>query len=450
MRIIRKIIGIVFYIVAAFFLLVAVTCFIDGFKDSNLTVMIGSTAIATIIAIAAFVIGWYIAHPGELTKSNSISTPADGNKKPQRAAGVTSNPAPGGIIPARPAIPTQGFAPPTPTIPPQPRRDIRQKKSSPLPDDYVVVDLEATDKRPATAEIIEIGAVKVVGRRPVETWNALVKPSQPLDPFVIQLTGITDAMLAGAEPVERVLPAFLQWCGGSILIGHNITGFDMPLIENTAHRKLHTGVKFDVIDTLQMSRAFFPEESHHRLSDLIVRFGIADTEEHRALSDAEQTRQCFEWMREYIRRNGIKIGSERHAKTVNTTPTNLASKEFGYGVPNTSPRPLNRQPVGEYVDGMYPVAISGEENHQDILGRYGADTWVWAELSIGVIPKGKYQGDESIWASVDGERIGWISSMQADRHVWRINDGRPHYCLACITQGKKKLEMHLILPGKYE
>ena len=53
-------------------------------------------------------------------------------------------------------------------------------------------------------------------------------------------------------------------------------------------------------DTMQISRALFPAQRHHRLADLIVRFGIADNEEHRALSDAIQTQQCFEWMRHYV------------------------------------------------------------------------------------------------------------------------------------------------------
>ena len=51
---------------------------------------------------------------------------------------------------------------------------------------------------------------------------------------------------------------------------------------------------------MQISRALFPAQRHHRLADLIVRFGIADNEEHRALSDAIQTQQCFEWMRHYV------------------------------------------------------------------------------------------------------------------------------------------------------
>ena len=58
------------------------------------------------------------------------------------------------------------------------------------------------------------------------------------------------------------------------------------------------------MDTLQMSRALFPQEKHHRLQDLIRRFGIAENEEHRALSDAAQTQECFEWMRRYTSERG--------------------------------------------------------------------------------------------------------------------------------------------------
>lgn len=57
-----------------------------------------------------------------------------------------------------------------------------------------------------------------------------------------------------------------------------------------------------IIDTLQMSRSMYPQYNRHRLVDLIQRFDIADVEEHRALSDAEQTQMCFEYMRDEQRR----------------------------------------------------------------------------------------------------------------------------------------------------
>ena len=69
-----------------------------------------------------------------------------------------------------------------------------------------------------------------------------------------------------------------------------------------AQRILHHAVPNRIIDTLQMSRSMYPQYNRHRLVDLIQRFDIADVEEHRALSDAEQTQMCFEYMRDEQRR----------------------------------------------------------------------------------------------------------------------------------------------------
>lgn len=181
-----------------------------------------------------------------------------------------------------------------------------------LPDDYVVLDLETTGISWQRDTIIEFGAVKVRGRRPVATFQQLVNPHRPLHWRITQLTGITPDMLEPAPDLDDVLPVFLDWCGDDALIGHNIARFDIRFIAVAAERLLDRPVTNRVIDTLEMSRAMFPNERHHRLLDLIQRFGIADVEEHRALADAEQTRMCFEWMRAYDRE---RLGETADADT---------------------------------------------------------------------------------------------------------------------------------------
>lgn len=75
-----------------------------------------------------------------------------------------------------------------------------------MPDDYVVLDLETTGKRYADDEIIEIGAVKVVGRKPIAKYQKLINPKQHLDPFITSLTGITDDMLQKCANARRSTP----------------------------------------------------------------------------------------------------------------------------------------------------------------------------------------------------------------------------------------------------
>ena len=159
-----------------------------------------------------------------------------------------------------------------------------------LPDDYVVLDLETTGVSWYRDTIIEFGAVKVIDRKPVDTYQQLVNPMRNLNPFITQLTGITPDMLEPAPTLDTVLPDFLRWCGDDAMIGHNIMQFDIKFIDLAAQRILHHAVPNRIIDTLQMSRSMYPQYNRHRLVDLIQRFDIADVEEHRALSDADLKR----------------------------------------------------------------------------------------------------------------------------------------------------------------
>lgn len=191
-----------------------------------------------------------------------------------------------------------------------------------LPNDYVVLDLETTGISWMRDTIIEFGAVKVVNREPVSTFQQLVNPMRPLNPFITNLTGITPDMLDPAPMLDHVLPEFLDWCGDNALVGHNILRFDIKFIDIASQRILHRAVPNQIIDTLQMSRDLFPSERHHRLADLIQRFDIADVEEHRALSDAEQTRMCFEWMRDWqTRRIATIADSDMTTLDTNTVET---------------------------------------------------------------------------------------------------------------------------------
>ena len=111
-----------------------------------------------------------------------------------------------------------------------------------LPDDYVVLDLETTGVSWYRDTIIEFGAVKVVDRKPVDTYQQLVNPMRNLNPFITQLTGITPDMLEPAPTLDTVLPDFLRWCGDDAMIGHNIMRFDIKFIDLAAQRILHHAV----------------------------------------------------------------------------------------------------------------------------------------------------------------------------------------------------------------
>jgi DNA polymerase-3 subunit epsilon len=86
---------------------------------------------------------------------------------------------------------------------------------------FVVVDLETTGGPAEECGITEIGAVKALGGEQLGEFATLVNPGQPIPPFITVLTGITQAMIAPAPPLTEVLPAFLEFAHGAVLVAHN-------------------------------------------------------------------------------------------------------------------------------------------------------------------------------------------------------------------------------------
>lgn len=112
----------------------------------------------------------------------------------------------------------------------------------------------------------------------------------------------------------------------------------------------------------------------------------------------------------------------------------------------TTPFAANDCPTGHIcLDAEHQVSVLGEELHQDKLGAYGAGTFVWVTLGKGEIPKGKYKGNPTYWASLDGTEIGYITATQYEKYKTQLGIS-PSCCIAFISQGPKKLELSLMLP----
>ena len=104
---------------------------------------------------------------------------------------------------------------------------------------YVAIDIETTGLDPLFDDIIELGAVRIQNGEEVDVFNALVNPGYDIDPFIIDLTGITNEMLNGALPISKVLPLFLEFAGNELLIGHNVN-FDINFIFDACKNNNHS------------------------------------------------------------------------------------------------------------------------------------------------------------------------------------------------------------------
>jgi DNA polymerase-3 subunit epsilon len=155
---------------------------------------------------------------------------------------------------------------------------------------FVVFDLETTGGAPADAGITEIGAVKVCGGEVLGEFQTLVRPETAIPAFISLLTGITDSMVAGAPPLAAVLPSFLEFCAGSVLVAHNAP-YDVGFLKAACENHNHPWPSPTVIDTVRLARHIVSrdETPNHKLHTLAAHFGSPIEPDHRALHDARAT-----------------------------------------------------------------------------------------------------------------------------------------------------------------
>nr|WP_304711058.1 PolC-type DNA polymerase III [uncultured Acetatifactor sp.] len=164
-------------------------------------------------------------------------------------------------------------------------------KGGTLTDDFVVFDIETTGFSPVNNRIIEIGAVKVRGGQVTERFSTFVNPQVPI-PFEIEkLTSIRDDMVMDAPLIEEVLPQFLEFCQGCILVAHN-AGFDMSFMQENARRQ-NLPMEHAYIDTVGIARVLLPNQAKHTLDAVAKTLNISLENHHRAVDDAECTAWIF-------------------------------------------------------------------------------------------------------------------------------------------------------------
>src|SRR5699024_785029 len=151
---------------------------------------------------------------------------------------------------------------------------------------FVVVDTETTGTSAGSDGLTEIGAVKVRGGEVLGEFTTLLNPGIGIPPQVVALTGITTAMVAEAPSVAQVLPSFLEFCAGAVLVAHNAR-FDTAFLKAACERHGFPWPKPSVVCTLRLAYRVVPrgETPNHKLGTLRTLFGIEQTPTHRALDD---------------------------------------------------------------------------------------------------------------------------------------------------------------------
>lgn len=222
---------------------------------------------------------------------------------------------------------------------------------------FVVVDLETTGGRQRGDEngngydcITEIGAVKVRGGQVLGELATLIDPGRSIPPQIVTLTGITTAMVRDAPTIESVLPAFLEFSRGAVLVAHN-AGFDVGFLRAAAERCQLPWTRPPVLCTVKLARRVLTREEAPsvRLSALAQLFGASTTPTHRALDDARATVDVLHALIERVGNQGIHTYADLRSYLPDVSPAQRRNRQLATGLPRRPGVYLFRGPAEEVL-----------------------------------------------------------------------------------------------------
>jgi DNA polymerase-3 subunit epsilon len=200
---------------------------------------------------------------------------------------------------------------------------------------FVVVDLETTGGSHRDCAITEIGAVKVRGGEVLGEFQTLVNPAQAIPPFIAVLTGITDAMVAGAPRLSQVLPDFLEFARGTVLVAHNAP-FDLGFLRAGCASLDLAWPAFDSLDTARLARRVLTrdEAPDCKLSSLSRLFRTTTTPDHRALHDARATVDVLHGLIGRLGSLGVQSLEELRTFSAQVTPQQRRKRHLADALPH--------------------------------------------------------------------------------------------------------------------
>jgi DNA polymerase III subunit epsilon len=221
---------------------------------------------------------------------------------------------------------------------------------------FVVVDLETTGGRvtagagTAADAITEIGAVKVRGGVVLGEFGTLVDPQRSIPPQIVQLTGITTAMVCDAPTIGAVLPMFFEFARGAVLVAHNAR-FDVGFLRAAADRYGIGWRRPQVLCTVALARRVLSREEAPsvRLAALARLFAVASEPTHRALDDARATVDVLHALIERVGNQGVHTYADLRSYLPDVTPAQRRKRALAEGLPHRPGVYLFRGPTGEVL-----------------------------------------------------------------------------------------------------
>jgi DNA polymerase III subunit epsilon len=182
---------------------------------------------------------------------------------------------------------------------------------------FVVVDTELTGLNKKKDELISIGAVKISNLQIdlSSMFHQFIQPEEMAHTQATLVHRITPEQLAQAEPAEKILPQFLDYIHGSLLVGHHLM-LDMHFLNKAARQIMGGSLSNPGVDTMRMAQGYNrvrlghyhdynPREISYNLDDLGKEYGLPVFKPHDALEDALQTAYLFLYLIKKFRKGGL-------------------------------------------------------------------------------------------------------------------------------------------------
>lgn len=230
---------------------------------------------------------------------------------------------------------------------PAPKRN-KGKSLNEFPTDFCVVDLETTGLNPVYDEIIEVALLKVRDNKVIDSFTSLVRPETVyvdedddgniigeyyIDDFIVELTGITNEMLAEAPTLKENFEEILGFIDNDVIVGHNVN-FDINFLYDFATDNYSKELSNDFWDLMKLSRRILKDIDRHRLIDLADFFGYTFTG-HRALNDCQATLDIMTMLKSYANEHEIEYATLPRKKALNlkaieATETEIDRENYFY------------------------------------------------------------------------------------------------------------------------
>jgi len=154
---------------------------------------------------------------------------------------------------------------------------------------FVVLDVETTGGSPASASLTEVAAARYLGGELLATYQTFVRPDDRIPPYITALTGISDAMVADAPRIGEMLPSFLEFLGGGVVVGHNVR-FDLSFLNHALESTGRDRLANATVDTLALARRLVRDMVPNcKLGTLAAALRLPHQPSHRALTDVLAT-----------------------------------------------------------------------------------------------------------------------------------------------------------------